>query len=113
MKIRMLLAALFLAIALPAGAEITLLQKGYEVSLGNLRLPANENGTIAFRECDGCTFITKRVNAETRWVLNGQRVSLEKFREGVLAVPSNKIRHATVLRHLDTDRITRVSLYIR
>ncbi len=113
MKIRILLAALFLVFAMPAGAEIKLLQKGYEVSLDNLRLPANENGTIAFRQCDSCAFITKRVNADTAWVLNGQRVSLKKFRESVLAVPSDQVKHATVRRHLDTDRITRVSLYIR
>ncbi|MDJ0698259.1 MAG: hypothetical protein QNJ07_00265 [Woeseiaceae bacterium] len=113
MKFRMLLAALFLAFAMPADAEIRLLQKGYEVSLANLRLPANENGTIAFRQCNACAFITKRVDADTRWVLNGQRVSLKKFRESVLAVPSDKTRHATVRRHLDTDRITRVSLNIR
>ena len=113
MKIKLILAALLLAFAVPAGAEIRLLQKGYEVSLGNLRLPATEGGTIAFRACDACAFITKRVNADTRWVLNGQRVSLEKFREGVLAVPQDKKRHATVLRHLDTDQITRVSLSVR
>ncbi len=113
MKMKIVIASLFLVLAMPAAAEIKLLQRGYEVALSNLRLPATEGGTIAFRECDECSFITKRVNAETRWVLNGQRVSLEQFRESVAAVPADKRRHATVLRHLDTDRITRVSLYIR
>lgn len=113
MKSKILIAAIFLAMAIPAAAEITLLQQGYEVALGNLRLPRTETGTIAFKECAECPYITKRVTADTQWILNGKRTSLKKFREGVKMVPTDKKRHATVLHHLEADRITKVRLYVR
>lgn len=113
MRLNFVIAAAFLVIAAPVTAEIKLLEKGYEVALGDLRLPSVDNGTIAYKECKSCAFVTKQVNSETQWILNGQRVSLQKFRDSVDAVRSGKVRHATVRRHLDSGRITRVSVYIR
>ena len=108
MKIRILIAAIILAIALPAAAQFRTVQQAYEVQLTNLRLPQSDVGTLGFRPCDGCDFVTKRLSEDTRFVLNGRRTSLEKFRRGLARVKHRQNRYVTVVHHLEKDRVTQV-----
>jgi len=110
MKIKVLIAALILGTALPAAAEFTTVAEAYEVLLPDLRLPQHKSGTIAFKTCEECKYQVERVNENTQWVLNGQRLSLEKFRRGVLGIADRKNASVTVLHHLEQDRVTRVTV---
>lgn len=113
MKIRLIIAALILAFALPAAAQFRQVSKAHEIALVNLRLPQTASGTIAFKTCASCEFVTVRVTDETMWVLNGRTVKFEKFRDGMETVTERKDRVATVLQHLESGRIKRVSFTIR
>ncbi len=110
MKTRMLVAAMVLALAMPVAAEYTLIAKGYEVEVRNIRLPLSESGTIAFRECDKCQHMTKRVTQDTKWILNGSRTTLKKFRQAMGQIERNKKWYATVRHHLEADVIVEVTL---
>ena len=113
MKIRVLIAALIFAIALPAAAQFRQISKAHEVDLASLRLPQSATGTIAFKPCNTCEFVTKHVTEETTWVLNGRTVKFERFRDGLATVTERKDRVVTVLQHLESGRIKRVSFTIR
>ena len=113
MKFRLFTAAIILALSLPAAAQFRQISKAHEVDLASLRLPQTATGTIGFKPCNTCEFTTKRVTAETMWVLNGRTVKFEKFRDGLATVTERKDRVVTVLQHLESGRIKRVSFTIR
>jgi hypothetical protein len=112
MKRKLFIAALMLGLALPAAADYTTIQQAYECALSEVRLPRNEAGTIAYKECATCDYVTKQVDANTRWLLNGRAVPLEKFREAVDQVQDRESEAVTVLHHLERNRVTQVSVYL-
>lgn len=109
MKTRLLIVAVAFVLALPAAAEFRTVQRAHEVVLDDIRLPQNELGTLAFKSCDECAFMVKRVTADTRWILDGRSVRLDQFRAGLAAMDDRERVSLTVLHHLETDRITEVS----
>ena len=112
MRHLLFVSAALLALSMPAAAEFRTIQQAYEVDLSNLRLPAAEAGTIAFKACDECATKTKRVGDFTRWVLNGQTLSFGEFLEGVNAIANPEDAYVTVVHHLEDDRITKVAVGI-
>ena len=112
MKRKLFIAALMLGLALPAAADFVTIERAYEVALSEIRLPRSENGTIAFKECDTCNFETKLVDANTRWLVNGRAVSLQKFREAVDRVADRDNEAVSISHHLETNRVTAVSVYL-
>lgn len=113
MKKALFVSATLLAMSMTANADFRTIQQAYEVKFSNLRLPAAEAGTIAFKACDACATETKRVGDFTRWVLNGEALTFEKFLERVNTVADRDGRYVTVVHHLEDDRITKVSIRIR
>ena len=113
MKFKAIIAALVLSLAIPAVAQITTVALAHEVRLSDLRLPQADGGTIAFRTCDDCEYQTVRVSASARWVLNGQNLTLAKFREGLAFVQNRDEEYVTVLHHLEDNRVTQVSVQLR
>ena len=113
MKFKVIIAAIALALAIPAFAQITTVAQAHEVNLNDVRFPQSTSGTIGFRPCSECEYATKRVSASTRWVLNGQPVTLEKFREGLAHITNRNSEIVTIVHHLEEDTITEVSVYLR
>ena len=113
MKIKMIVTALLLSLALPAAADFRTIQAAYEVSLDDVRLPQIDAGTISFKKCFECPYETKRVTASTGWVINGKSMTLAKFRERLSQLVDRSNETATVLHHLERDRVTEVSVWIR
>jgi hypothetical protein len=109
---KLLITATLLALALPAAADFRTVQLAHEVALSEIRLPQSESGTLAFRTCDSCDFRTERVTPETRYLLNGKAIPLEKFRIALSRVQDRESMPVTVLHHLEKDRITQVSVYL-
>ena len=113
MKLRIIITALMLSLALPAAAGFRTVVEGYEVSMSNVRLPQSESGTIAFKKCEQCAYETKRVTAETIWEINGEPTTLEKFRLRLSTVDKKSNRTVTVGHHLERDVIVKVTTWIR
>ena len=112
MKIKVLIAAIVLGLALPVAADFVQIQEDHEVNLSELRLPQNSVGTVGFKPCSECPYMVKRVNGNTEWILDGKRMSLEKFRRGLRAITDRDNTAVTVLHHLEEDRVTRVSVHL-
>ena len=112
MKLRTFIIAICLGLALPAAADYVTIEQAYEVALSDIRLPRSESGTIAYKECQTCETHTSRVDANTQWLVNGRAVSLKKFREAVDEVVDRDNEAVSVRRHLETDRVTAVSVYL-
>jgi hypothetical protein len=110
MKLKVLIAAVLLSLALPATADMTVVEKAYEISLDNLRLPRAEAGTVAFKECGRCEYVRMRVGTETRYQINGRSVPLSKFRTALSEVQDRDSKAVTVIHHLKRNQVTAVSV---
>lgn len=113
MRIRQILAVILLGVSLPAAADFTTITQAYEVALGDLRLPANTGGTLAFKQCRKCDTQTLRVKSSTRYVLNGRTVTLQRFKEKIGAAKDSNEVAATVLHHLESNTVTGVKVRLR
>ena len=110
MKLKVLISLVLLSLALPAAADLRIVQNAYEIALSDLRLPRAEGGTIAFKECGTCDYVRLRVAADTRYQINGKAVPLDKFREAMAEVGDPGREAVTVLHHLKRNQVTAVSV---
>lgn len=110
MKIKILMTALVLTLAMPAAAQFTTVQLAHEVALSELRLPSHVSGTIAFKGCSECPYQTERVSERTRYIVNGRNVPLAKFRSAVSRIRKRSEQYVTVLQHLEDNVVTQVSI---
>ena len=112
MKLKLLIAAVLLSLALPAAADFKQVAAAYEVALSDLRLPRADGGggTIAFKECSDCEYRRIRVAADISYRLNGKDVSLKQFREAMATVQDREAEAVTVLHHLERNQVTAVSV---
>lgn len=108
MRIRTLLAAALIGMTVPAAADFVTVVEAYEVQLEDLRLPGNAGGTLAFRPCEDCDYMTVRVTASTRYEANEQSFTLEAFRQELARVSDPDQQSVTVMHHLESDTITAV-----
>ncbi|MBT8098821.1 MAG: hypothetical protein KJO82_03680 [Gammaproteobacteria bacterium] len=112
MKIKIIIAALALILAVPAAAEMRLITQGFECSLDTVRLPQSAGGTIAYKPCADCDYRTNRVAPDVVWEFNGQSMRLEDFRERLALVENRSDRTITVRRHVESNRIIEVSINV-
>ena len=112
MKLKLLIAAALLSLALPAAADFKQVAEAYEVALSDVRLPRANGGTIAFKECATCEYKRIRVGSDMRYRLNGKDVTLKKFREAMATVENRDDEAVTVLHHLERNQVTAVSVYL-
>lgn len=110
MKTRALLAAVLACLSLQAGADFRVVSEAYEVSLRDLRLPGNANGTLSFKACDTCDYRTVRVSSATQYEVNNSTLDLETFRKELEHVRSPREITATVLHHLESNTIAAVRI---
>ena len=113
MKIKTLITAIVLLLAMPVAAQFTTTQLAHEVALNELRLPSHPSGTIGFKSCSECGYQTKRVSENTQYELNGERVKLDEFRDAVSHVRKRSEETVIVLHHLKEDVVIKVSIYLR
>ena len=111
---KMITSILILAAAsLPAMAGFETVSQAYEVALGNMRMPTSTYSSVSFRECDECETHTVRLTGNTRFVVNGRTVSFEKFRAVTAAAADADAVPVIVLRHLESDTITRITVPLK
>ena len=111
MKFTQFIAIATLILAAPgAFAEFTTVTRASEVRLSEFRLPASVNGIASFRPCGACDMKTVSVNAETRYRLNDQVVSLADMRRSLASVTNRDSKIVMVMHHLESDLITQISI---
>lgn len=108
MKLKIFITALALGLAWPAIAQFETIAEAYEVAASDIRLPVSENGTIAFKTCSDCSYMTKRVSSSVIWEVNGKRSTLKDFRKTIAGLADPKVTAVQVLHHLEQDRVTKV-----
>jgi hypothetical protein len=113
MKFKLFITAILLTLALPASAIFEPIAVGYEVALSDVRLPRNPGGTIAYKPCEECDYKTSRVEPDALWMINGSSVQLEEFRDRMAAVRDPEANTVTVQRDVKTNRIIKISIYLR
>jgi hypothetical protein len=92
-------------------AQFRTIAEAYEVRLSDLRLPQSEGGSVAYKTCDACVYESKLVSSDVQWILDGLSLPLEEFRSNLAAVTDRENTSVTVLHHLESDRVTRVSVH--
>jgi len=112
MKLKIIIAAFLLSLTVSAAADFKTIREGYEVAIGNVRLPQSKSGTIAYKKCSECPYETKRMASDATWVINGKATTLEKFRRRVSALDKRSAKIMTVGHHLERDEIVRVTIWI-
>ncbi|NIV18338.1 MAG: hypothetical protein GWN47_07960 [Woeseiaceae bacterium] len=110
MKIKTLLSITILCIGLMTNAQAEVVSQAYEVALSDLRAPANENGTAAFKECSTCQYKVVRVTSATRYTISQRAVRLEEFRKAIRAATNRENTAVTVLHHLASDTIEAINV---
>ena len=111
MRSAVLLAITTFALSLPSMAQFRTIAEAYEVRLSDLRLPQSEGGTLAFKTCDACPYESKLVSNDMQWILDGRSLPLEDFRRDLSTVTDRENTPVMVLHHLESDRVTRVSVH--
>lgn len=112
MKLKIVVTALLLSLALPAAAQFRTISEAYEVALSDIRLPQRSAGTIAYKKCADCAYETKRVDTSTVWEINGQSMAYEKFRSKTAGLKNRDAIAVQVLHHLESDRVIKVWVLI-
>ena len=113
MKKQLIWITALLTLSLPALADFETVSRAYEVALGKLRFPSSEYSAVSFRECDACEMHIIRLSSNTRFIVNGRPVKYARFQELAARVEDPDSVPVTVLHHLETDTIVRVSVTLK
>lgn len=112
MQIRPTIAAVLLLLCTSVSAQFVTVELAHEVPLTEFVVPVTQNGTLNFRECEGCTSYSARLTPSTIYIVNGNRVELAEFRTQVNAARSRENRSVTILQHLETNTVTSIRIKI-
>ena len=108
--IQLIAIATLILVAQSAFAEFTMVSQASEVRLSEFRLPSSINGIASFKPCGACDMKTVSVNADTRYQLNDQVVSLPDMRRPLASVTNRNRKAVIVVHHLESDLITQISI---
>lgn len=110
MNIKKLFTITLLCIGFAAGAQGDVVSQAYELTLSQFMAPTTANSGIAFKECDDCENLRTRVTDATSYSVNGDPVSLEKFRQAISQIRDREETSVTVLRHLESNTVVSISV---
>lgn len=106
MNFRIFGAIAILGLAIPAAAELReVVSQAHEVELRHFLVPATINGAASFKKCDRCEQQSIRVNANTAYLVDGQRVRFADFRKAIAQARSRNDALIIVLHHLESDTV--------
>ena len=113
MNMKSIAAIAMLGMALPAAAELgPVISQAYEVELQHFVAPATINGATSFRECASCEQRRIRVNANTAYLVDGERVRFADFRKAIAQAGTRDDVFVTVLHHLESDTVASIKASI-
>ena len=106
MKTTHIAAALLSAVlALPALAQMKMLEQGYEVSPSKVRLPTSATGELTLQRCMSCAVLRLRATERSKYIIAGQEVGLAEFRRFVEQTPPSMF---VVMQLHKTDQLSRI-----
>lgn len=110
MQFRIKLAMAILLFSTTAVAQFRTVELAHEIPLSGFVVPVTQNGNLNFRACPDCTAFSARLTPNTRYVINKEDLSLQEFRTRLSNVRNREDRIITVLQHLETNTVTRISI---
>lgn len=111
MRFLVLTAALVFGVtSQPPTAAAEPIEEAYEVAVSDLALPTSEFGNVNLRPCDTCENVALRVDAQTRYVYEGQAMSLGEFRSAILTMKNRDKVAATVIYRLENGRVRQIGV---
>lgn len=80
-RLSIVLLALAFSVTTPSWGYRVLgeIESSYELELGEVGLPRATMGTVHFRTCEDCRSTSLRVNASTRYFVNGMQYEFREF----------------------------------
>jgi len=84
MSMRILSLVCLLAVVAPAGAQVVIIdqpQDAYEVLAKTVQLPKRLDRQLTVYSCEGCSGTSVKLTEQTRFLLDGQSVGLDAFRD--------------------------------
>ena len=102
--------------ATTAGAyQVNQLEDAYELQLSEVTLPASGTGSISFRSCSSCETSAMRLNATTKYRLNGVELALPDFLAAAARIreaeDADENSSITVFFNIQSRRLTRIELF--
>ncbi|MGI9204304.1 MAG: hypothetical protein ACR2Q3_09865 [Woeseiaceae bacterium] len=91
-------------------AQFRTIELAHEVPLTEFVVPVTQNGTLTFRGCPDCKSFSSRLTPNTLYIVNKQPVSLQEFRKQVTSVGDRSDYSLTVVQHLETNTVSKVSI---
>lgn len=113
MKIRTLAAIAALAmisLSATAGTNFVPVTQTYEVAIGDFQAPISANGMAIFKPCDKCDRISIRVTPDTRYIVNGKAITLDKFRAAISDADRGALIPVAVMEHLESKTVVSIKV---
>ncbi len=98
---------LALAAAVPAHAQLKMLEQGIEASTSTITLPTRENGRLEVRACAECPLQSLQASSASRYLVGTQALTLAEFTRYLREHPHVNL---TVFSAQDTRNLTRVKV---
>jgi len=111
MKIKTLAAIAALAmisLSATAGTNFVPVTQTYEVAIGDFQAPISANGMAIFKTCDKCDRISIRVTPDTRYVVNGKSLTLDKFRAAISQADRSALIPVAIMQHLESKTVVSI-----
>lgn len=102
--------ALLGGIALPAGADVKVIELGHEAEPRMIRMPDREAGELTLQTCPKCQVLRLRASKETSYVLGDQVVTL---REMSKYLDSNPEANVVVMQLKGSAAVSRVLVHVK
>lgn len=112
MKTRLTIASVLLLLSLSVSAQFQTLELAHEVPVDGFVAPVTHTGTLNFSSCEECETFSARMTPQTRLLVNGKPVDLQRFRAAVLSVRNRGERYLTLVQHLENNTITSIAVDI-
>jgi len=110
MKIKIVITAIALLLAIPAAADFVTSARAYELVISDLTVPPSQSSKLMFKECDDCDYRSIRFTPQTQFIINGRSVRFDKFREAIRDASNPYRTPAIVLHHLESDTVKSVTV---
>jgi hypothetical protein len=89
-------------------------ERGLELALEEIVLPADDGGNVRFRTCATCTLATHLVTQDTTYLFNHRALPLVEFLAAVEEIRARPSVHrrtiAGVYLDIETERVTRIAV---
>lgn len=101
--------ALCMQIADAAPVRIEVVEKSFESSTAEVRIPAAENASLTMRHCPDCPPVTLRITAQSSFFVDEEQVTQAEFRKAT----ERRTASMTVYYLPESKDVTRIVMHVR